>query len=93
MRKVFKGIVIVALLVVCFVCVAKVNRTVVRKGYVDEVQNGIVTIVDTAGVAWEWEAEEGEGFAEGDYVKMVMDNNNTEQEIEDDVIVKIRLAK
>lgn len=93
MRKVFKGIVIVALLVVCFVCVAKVNRTVVRKGYVDNVQNGIVTIVDTAGVAWEWEAEEGEDFAKGEHVKMVMDNNNTEQEIEDDVIVKIRLAK
>lgn len=49
-------------------------------------ENGIITIVDTNGEAWEVESDD-EGLSVGVNVVMVMNNNNTINDITDDTII------
>ena len=83
------GIIAFVLFVICL----KEDAIVNRKGYVESVENSIVTIIDTTGNVWEWEEEEGECFNKGDAVKVRMNNNHTINTIEDDIIVKIVIDK
>ena len=69
----------------------KVDSYVVRKGYVENVEENTVRIIDTAGCVWIWEAEEGETFNPWDKVIMKMDNNNTTTTEKDDIILKITI--
>lgn len=84
------------LIVVCFVgfnaLLTKADSFVVRKGYVENVGNGLVRIVDTTGTVWYWEQKE-QTFDRWDNVKMIVDNNNTISTKEDDIILKVRLDK
>ena len=49
-------------------------------------ENGIITIVDTNGEAWEVESDD-EGLSVGVNVVMMMNNNNTVNDITDDTII------
>ena len=84
------------LIVVCFVgfnaLLTKADSFVVRKGYVENVEDNVVTIVDTTGTMWKWEQDE-QTFDRWDNVKMIVDNNNTTSTKEDDIILKVRLDK
>jgi len=84
------------LVVVCFVgfnvLLTKADSFVVRKGYVENVEDNVVTIVDTTGTMWKWEQNE-QILNRWDNVKMIMDNNNTTSTKEDDIILKVRLDK
>ena len=71
----------------------KADSFVVRKGYVESIEDNVLKIIDTAGCVWEWEVGEGELFYRWDNVKMTMDNNNTTNTEKDDIILKIRLDK
>lgn len=78
-------------LIYVFICfVDNVDTRVIRKGTVETVENGIVEIVDKQGNIWQWK-EEGEKYSIGQNVKMIMNNNHTEDVIEDDIILKIKL--
>lgn len=80
-------------LIYVFLCfVDNADTRVVRKGTVETVENGIVEIVDKQGNIWQWEEEE-EKYSIGQNVKMIMNNNHTEDVIEDDIILKIKLDK
>ena len=84
------------LIVVCFVgfnaLLTKADSFVVRKGYIENVEDNVVTIVDTTGTMWKWEQDE-QTFDRWDNVKMIVDNNNTTSTKEDDIILKVRLDK
>lgn len=92
MRKI-KGIIVIILLVVLFVGIYFANGIVVRKGQVESVEGNVVTIVTNCGTAWKWGLEGREYFKEGDKVKLVMYNKDTEKVLEDDVILKIVIDK
>lgn len=49
-------------------------------------ENGIITIADTNGEAWEVESDD-EGLSVGVNVVMMMNNNNTINDITDDTII------
>ena len=70
-----------------------VDTLVIRKGYIESVENDCVVIVDTFGEAWEYNPEAGEDFQPEQKVRMFMDNNSTEREITDDIILKIIVDK
>lgn len=92
MRKI-KGMIIIILLAVLFIGIYFADGIVVRKGQVESVEGNVVTIVTNCGTAWEWGLEEREYFKEGDKVKLVMYNKDTEKVLEDDVILKIVVDK
>lgn len=92
MRKI-KGAVVIILLTLLFVGIYFADGIVVRKGQVESVEGNVVTIVTNCGTAWEWGLEEREYFKEGDKVKLVMYNKDTEKILEDDVILKIVVDK
>lgn len=79
----------IIILILAFV--SKVDRTNYREGTVEKCEDGTVSIIDKAGEVWLWGVEEGEAFAEGQHVVLVMDDNNTKDTIEDDIILKIKL--
>ena len=66
-----------------------VDTIVVRKGYVESIRNGYVTIIDNFGEVWESGIENNQNLYSGQKVKMIMNNNHTEDEIKDDIIMKI----
>ena len=91
-KKIVKGFVVVLFVLVLIKYINFADALIVRKGQVFSVENHVVCIVDNTGNVWEWE-EESEEFKEGQNVKMLMNNNHTEDTIEDDKIVKIVIDK
>lgn len=71
----------------------KLDSYSVRKGYVENVEGNLVTIIDTSGTAWEWYLNEGQVLNRWDKVKMKMDNNNTTHTEKDDIILKLSVDK
>ena len=92
MRKI-KGTVVIILLAMLFVGICFADKIVIRKGQIESIEGNVVTIVTNCGTAWEWGLEERECFKEGDKVKLVMYNKDTEKVLEDDVILKIVVDK
>lgn len=82
-------------MIICFTMillyVARVDSIVVRKGKVITIEQNIVSIEDKSGNIWQWEMVDDEKYNIGQAVSMIMDTNNTEDTIEDDIIVKIKL--
>lgn len=93
MKNKFYIFVLFIALVITFICYRKIDSYVVRHGYVESNNNGIIRIIDTSGTVWEWEEEAGEHFEKWDDVKLIMNNNHTIDTIEDDKIEKIKLDK
>ena len=65
-----------------------INNNYIRKGVVVATQtsNEEVIVVDTTGNEW---CFYGVGYEEGDTVTMIMDNNNTDNIINDDIIKNV----
>ena len=90
-RMMYNTMVIVMLIVTIFsgVTIARlVNNNYIREGVVvaTYASNEEVIIVDTTGNEWYFY---GVGYEEGDTVTMTMDNNNTDNIINDDIIKNV----
>ena len=91
MKKVMHDtMVIVMLIVVIFggTTIAKLNNNYTREGVIvaTHASNEEVIVVDTTGNEW---CFYGVGYEEGDTVTMTMDNNNTDNIINDDIIKNV----
>ena len=92
MKKIMYDIMVIVVLVVTIfggVTIARlVNNNYTREGVVvaTHVSNEEVVIVDTTGNEW---CFYGVGYEEGDTVTMTMDNNNTDNIINDDIIKNV----
>ena len=71
----------------------KLDSYSVRKGYVENIEGNLVTIIDTSGTAWEWCLDEGQVLNKRDKVKMKMNNNHTTHTEKDDIILKLTVDK
>ena len=90
-RVMYDTMVIVMLIVVIFggTTIAKlINNNYTREGIVIETHgsNEEVIVVDTIGNEW---CFYGVGYEEGDTVTMTIDNNNTDNIINDDIIKNV----
>ena len=90
-RMMYDTMVIVMLIVVIFdgITIAKlINNNYTREGVViaTYASNEEVIVVDTTGNEW---CFYGVGYEEGDTVTMTMDNNNTDNIINDDIIKNV----
>ena len=90
-RMMYDTMVIVMLIVVIFggITIAKlINNNYTREGIVVTTNTSTeeVIIVDTTGNEW---CLYGVGYEEGDTVTMIMDNNNTDNIINDDIIKNV----
>ena len=90
-RVMYDTMVIVMLIVVIFggTTIAKlINNNYTREGIViaTHASNEEVIIVDTAGNEW---CFYGVGYEEGDTVTMTMNNSNTDNIIDDDIIKNV----
>ena len=92
-RDKFFGLVLVVFVVFFLTVCSFADVIVVRKGYVENVENNCVKIVDNFGSLWEYNLGAGEEFSPEQRVTMVMSNNHTERQIEDDIILKIIVDK
>lgn len=83
---------IVTLILVIFFIryVDNADTTIIRKATVEKIENGIIEMTDKNGNIWLWEEEEEKYFFKGQKVKLIMNNNHTEDTIEDDIIIKIK---
>lgn len=89
----FFSLVLVVFVVFFLTICSFADVIVVRKGYVENVENDCVEIVDNFGSLWEYNLETGEELNPGQRVTMIMSNNHTERQIEDDIILKIVIDK
>ena len=90
-RMMYNTIVTVMLIVTIFggVTIARlINSNYTREGVVvaTHASNEEVIVVDTTGNEW---CFYGVGYEEGDTVIMIMDNNNTDNIINDDIIKNV----
>ena len=90
-RMMCNTIVAVMLIVTVFggIIIARlVNNNYIREGVVVATRssNEEVIVVDTTGNEWSFY---GVGYEEGDTVTMIMDNNNTDNIINDDIIKNV----
>ena len=89
-RVMYDTMVIVMLIVVIFggTTIAKFNNNYTREGVIvaTRASNEEVIVVDTTGNEWRFY---GVGYEEGDTVAMTMDNNNTDNIINDDIIKNV----
>ena len=89
MKKV-KSILAVIVLVGVFCGASYLDSHYTRKNCeVMNVENGIVTFMDSTEHYWEWEIEENEYFEIGDFVNLKMHTNNSKSYIYDDEILEI----
>ena len=91
-RMMYDTMVIVMLIVVIFggTTIAKLNNNYTREGVIvaTHASNEEVIVVDTTGNEW---CFYGIGYEEGDTVTMTMDNNNTDNIINDDIIKNVAI--
>lgn len=73
-------------LAVIAIIIIIVESTYTREAIVDRIEDGYVVLVDTTDNEWLYETEE---LFVGEEVKMIMNNNGTEDCFHDDVIKKI----
>ena len=95
MKKVMHDTMVIVMLIVVIVVIfggatitKLINNNYTRKGVViaTHASNEEVIVVDTTGNEW---CFYGVGYEEGDTVTMTMDNNNTDNIINDDIIKNV----
>ena len=92
-RMMYSTMVIVMLMATIFggVTMARlINNSYTREGVIvaTHASNEEVIVVDTTGNEWRFY---GVGYEEGDTVTMTMDNNNTDNTINDDIIKNVTI--
>ena len=89
-RMMYDTMAIAMLIVTIFggATIAKLNNNYTREGVIvaTHASNEEVIVVDTTGNEW---CFYGVGYEEGDTVTMTMDNNNTDNIINDDIIKNV----
>lgn len=93
MRKIINcvlGCVVLAVLIILSGVVGHIETHYTREGVVTEVNNNIVTVCDAQGNEWEFM---GEGYSQGQEVCLTMYNANTDSNIYDDEVVKVRVLE
>ena len=86
-QKIVMGVLVFILLVA--ILSVTFTREYTRPAYVDNVRGEVVRLVDARGHIWEWEKEENESFNLGEKVNLRFDNNGTDEEVTDDIIIRI----
>lgn len=81
---------IVFIAIALFIC-SKVESKVVRKGTIVEQQGNDLTIWDDTGNEWNYVTKEE--FKDNQRVKVVINNNRTIDNLDDDVIIKVKRIK
>ena len=91
-RVMYDTMVIVMLIVAIFggTTITKLNNNYTREGVIvaTHASNEEVIVVDTTDNEWRFY---GVGYEEGDTVTMTMDNNNTDNIINDDIIKNVTI--
>lgn len=80
---------LVSLIAICCI-IGYVESHYSKNGYVAEINENEVVIVDDNGHEWVW-LEEEPTYQRGDKVKMTMYTNHTDGNIFDDEIIKIKI--
>ena len=94
MKRMMYDIVVVVMMIVTIFGGATIARLIsnnyIREGVVvaTHTSNEEVIVVDTIGNEWSFY---GVGYEEGDTVTMTMDNNNTDNIINDDIIKNVTI--
>lgn len=88
--KKFVTIITVLVMVLAVVSASHYEHNYTRQGEVVQINDGWATIYDTTDNAWDVDAE---GLNVGDKVEMKMYDNNTPNNIEDDVAKTIRVVE
>lgn len=84
-----KNFIITMLLISCFSGVSHYEHNYIRKNCkITQINDGIATIEDKCGFYWDWEIETDD-LKVGDVVNLKMNDNNTINYIDDDIITKI----
>ena len=95
MKKVMHDTMVIVMLIVVIVVIfggatiaRPINNNYIREGVIvaTHASNEEVIVVDTTGNEWRFY---GVGYEEGDTVTMTMDNNNTDNIINDDIIKNV----
>ena len=95
MKKVMHDTMVIVMLIVVIVVIfggatiaRLINNNYIREGVVvaTHTSNEEVIVIDTTGNEW---CFYGVGYEEGDTVTMTMDNNNTDNIINDDIIKNV----
>lgn len=81
--KTFKKIVVVVFVIALFYFSAWIESHYTKTAVVIEVENNIVTVIDSNDYVWEFE---GDNFYINDKVELLMNNSQTDCYIFDDII-------
>lgn len=90
-RFVFESAILILLFIALFICISKIETSYTREAKVTYVKNNTVLFEDENGNIWEWEREAKEReYKEGEKVILKMDTNNTETNVFDDIIKRVK---
>lgn len=86
MKKIIYFVAIMLIFVLfCFAC--KFERTYKRKDcQIMTVKNNLITVKDSTNNFWDFK---GKGFKVTDKVTLIMDTNNTDNNINDDIVINV----
>lgn len=84
-------IVFIIVIIVLFKLSVVVNSSIVKDGYVVSVEDKLITVEDIQGKEWQYITNKK--FAINDKVSIVIDNNNTEDDENDDIVKRIKKTK
>lgn len=73
--------------IILFSCVSYYESTYTRKAKITNIEKTTITATDKKGNIWQFK---GKGFKRGQKIILVMDTNNTDENITDDIIKGIR---
>lgn len=90
-RFIFESIVLILLFIVLFICINKIETSYTREAKVTYTKNNTVLFKDENGNIWEWEKEAKEKeYKEGEKVTLKMDTNNTDTNVFDDIVKRVK---
>lgn len=90
-KEVIKGILFIIIFIIIFKICGIVESTNIKKGYVTNIEERLITIEDTQGKEWQYVTNKK--LAINDKVSIVIDNNNTEDNEKDDIVKKVKKIK
>ncbi len=84
-------VVFIIVIIVLFKLSFVVNSSIVKDGYVVSVEDKLITVEDIQGKEWQYITNKK--FTVNDKVSIVIDNNNTEDDENDDIVKRIKKIK
>lgn len=95
MNKISKVLIITALLLALFTMFFYSTKNYSREAFVENNNGEEIIFTDVRGHMWGWiiETTEEYNLQKGDKVILFFDNNNTDEIVEDDILLKIKKIK